>query len=99
MRQGLYIRVLEQTATTLGGPDALAVFLDVAPCTVERWLAGSAPVPLGAFLTCVDHLIDWEFAHVRDLLFDETHSAASRPVRAGGSPEAVMRDRKGWLPE
>ena len=89
MRQALYIRVLEQTANTLGDRDALAVFLNVAPSFVASWMNGSAPIPPGVFLACVDHLIDWQFAYVRDLLFDETKgtgqsqesSAEARPVR------------------
>ena len=89
MRQALYIRVLEQTANTLGDHDALAVFLDVPPSVVESWMNGSAPIPPGVFLACVDHLIDWQFAYVRDLLFDGTKDAArsressaeARPIR------------------
>lgn len=71
MRQDLYLRVLKKAAISLGGGDALAFFLGVAPATVETWLNGSAPVPTSAFLACVDHLIDWDFAHVRDSRFGE----------------------------
>jgi hypothetical protein len=89
MRQALYVRVLKQTAKTLGDHEALAVFLNVAPSVVERWMNGSVPIPPDVFLACVDHLIDWQFAYVRDLLFDETKgtgqsqqsSAEARPVR------------------
>jgi hypothetical protein len=105
MRQALYIRVLRQTANTLGDHEALAVFLNVAPSVVERWMNGSAPIPPGVFLACVDHLIDWQFAYVRDLLFDETKgtgqsqepSAEARPVRREAEDfargDAKNRDR------
>lgn len=94
MRQALYTRVLEQTATTLGGQDALAAFLNVAPSIVEKWMTGAAPIPQGVFLACVDHLLDWQFAHVHDLFFGETQgkgqsqgsSAAALPSRREGEP-------------
>ncbi len=71
MRQELYLRVLRKAAISLGGEDALAVFLGVAPGPLALWLNGSAPIPMDAFLACVDHLIDWDFAHVRDSHFGE----------------------------
>jgi hypothetical protein len=94
MRQALYTRVLEQTATTLGGQEALAVFLNVAPALVEKWMTGAAPIPQDVFLACVDHLLDWQFAHLRDLFFGEPQgkgqsqgsSAAVRPSRQEGEP-------------
>jgi len=101
MRQALYIRVLQQAAKTLGDHEALAVFLNVAPSVVEGWMNGSAPVPPGVFLTCVDHLLDWQFAYVRDLRFDETKgtgqsqesSAEARPMRR--EAEDFTRDGAG----
>ena len=87
MRQALYVRVLKQTAKTLGDHEALAVFLNVAPSVVERWMNGSVPIPPDVFLACVDHLIDWQFAYVRDLLFDGTKDAArSRESSAEAPP-------------
>jgi hypothetical protein len=90
MRQALYTRVLEQTATTLGGQDALAVLLNVAPSTVQKWMTGAAPIPLGAFLACVDHLLEWQFAHVRDLFSGETQGKG----RSQGSSAAVLPSRR-----
>ena len=105
MRQALYIRVLEHTANNLGDRDALAVFLNVAPSVVEKWMNGSAAIPPEVFLACVDHLIDWQFAYVRDLPFDETRgagpaeepSAEARPVRreAGDFARGDAKDRDG----
>lgn len=94
MRQALYTRVLERTAATLGDQEALAVFLNVAPALVERWMTGAAPIPQDVFLACVDHLLDWEFAHVRDLPSGEAQgkgrshesSAAVLPFRREGEP-------------
>lgn len=92
MRQALYTRVLEQTATTLGDQDALAVFLNVAPSTVEKWMTGAAPVPLGVFLACVDRLLDWQFAHVRGLLLGEA-KGTGQPQ--GPSAAVLPRRREG----
>ena len=92
MRQALYIRVLEQTATTLGDQDALAAFLNVAPSIVEKWMTGAAPIPLSVFLACVDHLLDWQFAHVRDLFFGEAKRTGQPPQ---SSPAVLPRRREG----
>jgi hypothetical protein len=72
LRQELYLRVLRKAATSLGGHDALAVFLGVARSSLETWLNGSAPIPMDAFLACVDHLVDWDFAYVRDQHLGDT---------------------------
>jgi len=90
MRPALYTRVLKQTATTLGDQEALAIFLDVAPSAVEKWMTGAAPIPQGVFLACVDHLLDWQFAYVRDLFFEETQGKG----QSQGSPVVVLPSRR-----
>lgn len=86
MRQALYTRVLEQAATTLGGQDALAVFLNVAPSTVEKWMTGAAPIPTSVFLACADHLLDWQFAHVHDLFLGEAKGTGQPPGSSAALP-------------
>ena len=47
-------RTLRRAVEIVGGPEVLAVQLDLLLADVTRWMAGTDPVPQDVFLRCVD---------------------------------------------
>jgi hypothetical protein len=54
-----------RAAALLGGDEALAAYLDVAPVMVRVWMAGSALPPDRVFLQAVDLLIEREIEDIQ----------------------------------
>ena len=53
-RVTVYARTLHRACEVLGGSDALARHLGVAPSTLTRWIGGVEEPPLEVFLAAVD---------------------------------------------
>jgi hypothetical protein len=56
--QAIYVRELTRAAEMLGGPDALALYLNAPAKVIDLWLAGAAPIPHWAFDKVVEALVD-----------------------------------------
>lgn len=53
-RVTVYARTLHRACEVLGGVDALARHLGVAPAALTRWIGGIEEPPLAMFLAAVD---------------------------------------------
>src|SRR2546423_10722793 len=54
MAESIYTQALAKAMRTQGGTQALASALRVPQTTLERWMAGTAQMPLRAFLRAIE---------------------------------------------
>lgn len=62
MSESIYTRVLAQLVAKEGGTHAVAKLLHVPEKTLQRWMHGSAQMPLQAFLRALEIVVEHERA-------------------------------------
>jgi hypothetical protein len=62
----VHAATLQRAAEILGGPMALAEYLDEPAYLVEAWLEGRVAPPAEAFLRAVDVIVDFGLTEMRN---------------------------------
>ena len=56
--QSVYTCTLARAANVIGGPEALAEYLEVRPIHLHAWMNGTYETPTDVFLKAVDFLLE-----------------------------------------
>jgi hypothetical protein len=62
----VHVATLLRASEILGGPDALAEYLDEPPQVIEAWLAGRHSPPPDVFLLAVDLIVEYGLTEMRN---------------------------------